>query len=309
MTPSLLSVCPFKTPPCVRSKRPRVYRYHAHMLKHMCACCRHTGRRFECSHADVLHRHTYRHTQTHTENTHTQDTHGHTHRKRATRWTQTGPPSVRKDIPHSPQYQLNLRHLSFTAAVSTQNLDLPGFHPPPGFPGSAGVTRHKKIGAERSSKPWSRVNLGKKSELSAHQIPNASSPPHWISTLSVHQMRVPADLRTGFPTFSPLLGYRSFSACPSLLHSFPVTEGPARPLLSITKHAAGASACPNVSISTSLTCEHGCLLPRPLDTTSSASTLPDSPTGCVGLAANGAGPRRVYGRCDPCLREDPGEED
>ena len=24
-------MCPFKTPPCVRSKRPRVYRHHAHM--------------------------------------------------------------------------------------------------------------------------------------------------------------------------------------------------------------------------------------------------------------------------------------
>ena len=51
-----------------------------------------------------------------------------------------------------------------------------------------------------------------------------------------------------------------FSACPSLLLSFTTTEGPARPLLSIAIHAAGASACPNVSISTSLTYGHGCLL-------------------------------------------------
>ena len=35
-----------------------------------------------------------------------------------------------KDILHIPQYQLNLRHLSSTAAVSTQNLDLPD----PGHP-------------------------------------------------------------------------------------------------------------------------------------------------------------------------------
>ena len=28
--------------PCVHSKRLRVYRHHAHMLKHMCACCQHT---------------------------------------------------------------------------------------------------------------------------------------------------------------------------------------------------------------------------------------------------------------------------
>ena len=29
-----------ETPPCVRSKRPRVYRHHAHMFQHMCAWCR-----------------------------------------------------------------------------------------------------------------------------------------------------------------------------------------------------------------------------------------------------------------------------
>ena len=43
------SVCAFKTPACVRSKRPRVYRHHAHMLKSMCAWCRYTRRRFECT--------------------------------------------------------------------------------------------------------------------------------------------------------------------------------------------------------------------------------------------------------------------
>ena len=37
-------------PPCERSKRPRVYRHHAHMLKHMCAWCRYTRGRFECTH-------------------------------------------------------------------------------------------------------------------------------------------------------------------------------------------------------------------------------------------------------------------
>ena len=39
--------------------------------------------------------------------------------------------SVRKE--KNLQYQLSLRHLSSTAVVSTQNLDLPGFHPHPGF--------------------------------------------------------------------------------------------------------------------------------------------------------------------------------
>ena len=37
-------------PPCVRSKRPRVCRHHAHMLKHMCASCRQTRGRFERTH-------------------------------------------------------------------------------------------------------------------------------------------------------------------------------------------------------------------------------------------------------------------
>ena len=74
----LLSVCPFKTSPCVRFKRPRVYRHHAHMLKHMCACW-HTRGRFERTHGDVLNLHTEV-TQRHTQKTHTQDTHGHTHR-------------------------------------------------------------------------------------------------------------------------------------------------------------------------------------------------------------------------------------
>ena len=47
-----------KTPPCVRSTRPHVYRHHAHMLFNMCACCRHTRGRFECTHGGVLSLHT-----------------------------------------------------------------------------------------------------------------------------------------------------------------------------------------------------------------------------------------------------------
>ena len=39
-----------KRPPCVDSKRPRVCRHHAHMLKHMCAWCRHARRRFGRTH-------------------------------------------------------------------------------------------------------------------------------------------------------------------------------------------------------------------------------------------------------------------
>ena len=44
--------------PCVDSKRPRVYRHHTHMLKHMCAWCRYTRGRFESRHGGVLNVHT-----------------------------------------------------------------------------------------------------------------------------------------------------------------------------------------------------------------------------------------------------------
>ena len=76
----------FKTSPCVRSKRPRVYRHHAHMLKHMCAWCRHTRGRFECTHVDVLNPHTgfstfFQRAATHTKNT---QTHTHTHQTHTT---------------------------------------------------------------------------------------------------------------------------------------------------------------------------------------------------------------------------------
>ena len=35
---------------CVHPKRPRVCRQHAHMRFNMCACCRYTRGRFECTH-------------------------------------------------------------------------------------------------------------------------------------------------------------------------------------------------------------------------------------------------------------------
>ena len=53
--------------PCVHSTRLRVYvqnvpvyggRYHAHMLKHVCAWCRYTRGRLERTHGDVLSGHT-----------------------------------------------------------------------------------------------------------------------------------------------------------------------------------------------------------------------------------------------------------
>ena len=51
-------VCPHKTPPWVRSKRPRVHRHHAHMCFNMCAWCRYTWKRIERTHGGVLSGHT-----------------------------------------------------------------------------------------------------------------------------------------------------------------------------------------------------------------------------------------------------------
>ena len=85
--------------PCVQTKRPGVYvqnvprvcRHHAHMLKHMCAWCRHTQGRFECTHGGVFEsthffftlffQRAATHTNTHNThtNTHTHQTHTHTH--------------------------------------------------------------------------------------------------------------------------------------------------------------------------------------------------------------------------------------
>ena len=62
----LLTVCTFKTPPCVPATRPHV--------DHMRTCCRYTRRRFESTHGDFsacqaaphTHTHTHTNTQTHT---------------------------------------------------------------------------------------------------------------------------------------------------------------------------------------------------------------------------------------------------
>ena len=71
--------CPENDPtPCVRSKRPHVYRHHAHMLKDVCAWFRYIRGRFERTHGGVLNRHTAPHTTPHTH-THREHTHTHTH--------------------------------------------------------------------------------------------------------------------------------------------------------------------------------------------------------------------------------------
>ena len=80
-----IPVCRFRTLPCVHSKCTRVYRHHAHMLKHMCAWCRHTRGRIECTHGGCIQRVTPHHTATHHNTTHhntTSSPHGDGERQR-----------------------------------------------------------------------------------------------------------------------------------------------------------------------------------------------------------------------------------
>ena len=86
---------------------------------------------------------------------------------------------------------------------------------------------------------------------------------------------------------------------PSSCMLFSFTEGPARPLPSITMHAAGASECPNVSILCAVNYVRAWVSAphAQMGTVSPAST--DSLTGCAGLAANGAGPRRCTAGVTP----------
>ena len=75
-----------KRSPCVDSKRPRVYRHHAHMCFNICAWCQHTRGRFECTHGGrFVHTRTvfftfFKRAATHT-NTHTSP-HGDNDRER-----------------------------------------------------------------------------------------------------------------------------------------------------------------------------------------------------------------------------------
>ena len=102
-------------------------------------------------------------------------------------------------------------------------------------------------------------------------------------------------------------GCRSFSACPSLLLAFLVTEGPARLLLSITMHAAGASAGPNTCPSSTQLTGYGVGVcsPRPdghIEFCKYGLTCGWRRSGCQRSRLT-----EVYGRCDPCLREDLGQ--
>ena len=76
-------VCGFRTSPCVRSKRPRVYQHHAHMFQHVRAWCRYTRGRFERTHGDVLNVHAEAFLNVHTGDT-THNTDRETQRQRQT---------------------------------------------------------------------------------------------------------------------------------------------------------------------------------------------------------------------------------
>ena len=65
--------------PCVESKRPRVCRHHAHMLKHMFVWCGYTQGRFGRIHGDVLNLQTEAFLNVHTVLPKDTQTHTHTH--------------------------------------------------------------------------------------------------------------------------------------------------------------------------------------------------------------------------------------
>ena len=129
------------------------------------------------------------------------------------------PSSARKDIPRVLRCQLNLCHFSSSAAVSTQNLDLPGCLPHPGFPGSAEVTRHKKIRLERSSNPWCRLA----SALDSRWIPDVFPTP-WCRSFSARPSFLPSCLRSRsrrvqvrcFPLRCALLVHQRVPTCLSV---------------------------------------------------------------------------------------------
>ena len=76
--------------PFVCSKRPRVYRHHAHMLKHMCAWCRYTRGRFERTHEERFGRThgVFQRVTHHTPNTTPTQRHTETDRERARKKTE-----------------------------------------------------------------------------------------------------------------------------------------------------------------------------------------------------------------------------
>ena len=88
------SVCTLKTSLCV-------YRHHAHMLKSMCACCRHTRGRFESTHGGVLSLHTgfsACHTTHHTHNNNTpHNSHTNTHKDTRTHHQHTETETEKED--------------------------------------------------------------------------------------------------------------------------------------------------------------------------------------------------------------------
>ena len=65
--------------PCVCSKRPRVYRHHAHTCLNMCAWCRYTRGRFERTHGGFS---SVSHHTPHTPQHKTQDTTHNTRRQK-----------------------------------------------------------------------------------------------------------------------------------------------------------------------------------------------------------------------------------
>ena len=111
-----------KRPTCARSKRPRACWHHAHMLKHTCAWCRYTRRRFESRHGGRFER-THRpfpllshHTQSQTHHTHTNHntnatSHGDREREREKEREDTlSQPNTHTTQPHTATHSNTTQH-------------------------------------------------------------------------------------------------------------------------------------------------------------------------------------------------------
>ena len=109
------------------------------------------------------------------------------------------------------------------------------------------------------------------------------------------------DIREGSVAVKSELGHISFFY---LLHASFFTGPPARAV-----HAAGAPLCPNVSNYVVKFTGVGVCSPRLAGHSEFCKNLPDSLTVCIGLAANGAGPRRCTAGVPPASSEDPGQEE
>ena len=115
VVPWRCGVSRWKLPPCVRSKCLRVYRYHAHMYKNMCAWCRYTRGRFEQKHGEgSFQRDTPQHTTHNTQHT----THNTQHTTHNTQHTTHNTQHTTHNTQHTTH---NTQHTTHNTQHTTHN--------------------------------------------------------------------------------------------------------------------------------------------------------------------------------------------